>query len=231
MEHDRIVELAMLRVKPDGDVRMTSSHLNPSIPIPPPATAVHGIRNEDVASSPRFEETAEPLFKLLSTGDLAGYNVKRFDLPLLACEFNRCGLDFKWTGQVIFDAFEIFRKQEPRDLANAMQFYCGRQHEDAHSAHGDVDATAFVLDAQLVRYPDLPRTVRDLDDRFAGVDVMGRFRREDDAIVFAFGKHAGKPLREVATESPDYLQWMLAGSFLDDVKDIIRNALAEVGHV
>lgn len=226
-EHDRIVEFAVLRVQPDGDVRMTGSHLNPGIPIPPAATAVHGIRDEDVAGSPRFEEIAEPLFEMLSQGDLAGYNLKKFDLPLLACEFGRCWLDFQWTGRTIIDVFEIFQKQEPRHLANAMQFYCGQPQEDAHSAYGDVDATAFVLDAQLAKYPDLPRNVRDLHERFAGVDIMGKFRRENDSIVFNFGRHAGRLLREVAAESPDYLAWMLEGSFLDDVKDIVRNAIAE----
>lgn len=230
-EHDRIVEFAVLRAKPDGDVRVTGSHINPGIPIPPAATAVHGIRDEDVAQSPRFHEIAEPLFELLSQGDLCGYNLKKFDLPLLACEFGRCWLDFQWTGRTIIDVFEIFRKQEPRDLANAMQFYCGRPPEDAHSAHGDVDTTAFVLDAQLARYPDLPRTVRDLHERFAGIDVMGRFRREDDAILFNFGKHAGRSLREVAQESPDYLQWMVEGNFLDDVKEIVRKALTEADNV
>jgi DNA polymerase III subunit epsilon len=163
----------------------------------------------------------------LSIGDLAGYNLKKFDLPLLAYEFGRCWLDFQWTGRTIIDVFEIFRKQEPRDLAGAMSFYCGGPHEDAHAAHADVDATAMVLDAQLARYPDLPRTVRDLHERFAGVDIMGRFRREGDAIVFAFGKHAGRSLREVAAESPDYLRWMLEGDFLDDVKDLVRSAIAE----
>ncbi len=124
---------------------------------------------------------------------------------------------------------EIFRRREPHDLAGAMTFYCGQAHEDAHAAHADVDATAQVLDAQLGRYADLPRTVRGLHESFAGVDVLGRFRREGGAIVFAFGRHAGKPLSTVAKESPDYLYWMLEGDFLEDVKYVVRNALAEAG--
>ena len=225
-QRDRIVEFAVLRVRPDGDVRVTGSHLNPGIPIPPAATAIHGIRDEDVAKSPRFADIANELFDMLSKDDLAGYNLKKFDLPLLGYEFGRCWLDFQWTGRTIIDVCEIFRRQEPRDLAGAMTFYCGGPHEDAHAAHADVDATAMVLDAQLGRYPDLPRTVRALHERFAGVDVLGRFRREGDSIVFAFGRHAGRPLSEVAAESPDYLHWMLDGDFLDDVKGIVQNAPA-----
>jgi DNA polymerase III subunit epsilon len=140
-------------------------------------------------------------------------------------EFARCGLRFELAGRAVLDVFQIFREMQPRDLEGAMAFYCGRPYHEAHVAHNDADAAALVLDAQLACYRELPRDVQSLHERFAGVDLMGQFRCEQGEVVFNFGRHLGRPLHEVAWESPEYLEWMLGGNFLDDVKQMVRAEL------
>jgi DNA polymerase III subunit epsilon len=225
---DRIVEIGIVCFSHGKEPSVFELRLNPGIPIPLAATAVHGICDEDVAGCASFADVAKHLFVIFEAGDLAGYNIKKFDLPLLIAEFARCGRDFSVTGRRIIDVLQIFYEQEPRDLAGAMRFYCGRDHSESHSARHDAVAAAEVLDAQLARYPDLPHTVGELHDRFATPDLQGRFRCEDGELIFNFGKHRGRPLREIAAEDPGYLVWMLGqDDFLDDVKGILSKALAE----
>lgn len=225
---DRIVEIAVLRIEPDGSRLLRCRRVNPEQPIPSAATAVHGIRDEDVRDEPPFRRIAKGVLELLQGADLAGFNVWRFDVPLLQRELKDCGLDLELGQRRVVDAMTIFHRNEPRDLSAAVRFYLGREHEGAHGAEPDLQATLEILEAQLERYPDLPRSVDELDTtrrQPGAVDSAGKFVRRENKVVFAFGKHQGKPLVEVAEQSPDYLQWILKTDFPDDAKSLVRQAL------
>lgn len=200
--------------------------MNPGVPIPPAATAVHGITDSDVAAAPPFAAVAPELFAALHGSDLAGFGVAGFDLPLLAAEFARVRLPFRVTGRRVVDVLALYRRLQPRDLASAVRAYLGRQHADAHSAAADVRAAAAVLDAQVGRHA-LPPTPAELHAALVEVDVAGRFRLDDAGqVVFAFGKYAGQRLTAIAGRDPGYLRWMLGRPFLDDAHDLVRRALA-----
>jgi DNA polymerase-3 subunit epsilon len=230
---DRIVEIAALRIEPDGRREERSRRVNPGRPIPPAATAVHGIRDEDVRDAPPFARIARGLLDWIGAADLAGFNIGRFDVVLLERELADCGLDLRLAERRVVDAMTIFHRMERRDLSAAVRFYLGREHTDAHSGAADVAAAAEVLDAQLERYPDLPRTGDGLDAWARpvadAVDRSGKFVRRPEGVVFAFGKHQGRTLREVAAEAPDYLKWILGSDFPPDAKELVRQALAESG--
>jgi DNA polymerase III subunit epsilon len=229
---DRIVEFALIRFSPGGDVYERVRRINPEMPIPPEATAVHGISDEDVAGEPTFSAVARSLAEILEPCDLAGFNVRRFDLPMLLAEFRRAGVDFRPEGRRIVDVQMIFHREEPRDLSAAVRFYLGRELEDAHSALADIRATAAVLGAQLDRYTHLPRELGGLD---AYCDEIRPFETEVDRWFeggaggerrFRRGKHQGRTLDEVVATAPDYLQWMLGLEDLDPaVKELLREAL------
>ena len=226
---DRIVEIAFLRVVPGGKRVRLTRRINPQMPIPESATDVHGITDADVAEEPTFSEVAPDLLAFLDNCDLCGFNLKRFDLRMLHVEFGRVGLELQLTGRAILDVLEIFHTYEKRDLTAAVRFYCGRDHENAHSAGGDVGATAEVLDAMFAHYEDLPRSAAGLHQHFKdpnAVDSNGCFVRVGAQVRFAFGKHRGQPLDTVARTKPDYLKWMLTQDFFDDTKVVVRNALS-----
>jgi DNA polymerase-3 subunit epsilon len=225
---DRIVEIGALKLSPGGARDHRARRLNPEIPIPPAATAIHGITNADVADCPRFPQVAVGLAAFLDGCDLAGFNIKRYDLKLLCAEFARTRTTFSVTGRAIVDALEIFHVKERRDLTAAMRLYCEREHAGAHGAGADVMATAEILDAMLARYSDLPREVGELDAAFRhpeAVDLEGRFRRQHGVVFLAFGKYRGRPVEEIAQEHPDYLEWMLRDNFLDDARAVAAEAL------
>lgn len=229
---DRIVEMALIRVTPRGDVLERVRRFNPGIPIPPEATEVHGITDEDVASEPPFAARARALHRMLDPCDLAGFNVRRFDLPMLLAEFRRCDLTFDCRGRRIIDIQQIFHREERRDLSAAARFYLDRTHTEAHTALGDIRTSAAVLAAQLDRYEHLPR---DLDGLHAYCDEYAPFETgvekwfaedEEAGYVFKKGKHTGRPLDEVARAEPDYLAWMLGADDMDEaVLDVVREAL------
>ena len=231
VDTDRIVELAVLRIATSGDVMERVRRFNPGIPIPAGASAVHGIYDSDVEDEEPFEKRARALYQLLDPCDLAGFNVRRFDLPLLVAEFRRVGIEFNPLGRRVIDAQQIFHREEPRTLEAAARKYLQREHSEAHTALGDIRTTASVLFAQLDHYAHLPR---DLDGLQAYCDEVGPVRTEltrwfsdpDGAAVFQRGKHSGTALAEVVADHPDYLRWMLT---LDDlgaeVRDFVRQAL------
>jgi DNA polymerase-3 subunit epsilon len=230
-QKDRIVEIGVLKLVPGGDREQRSRRLNPGMPIPPAATAVHGITDADVAGAPRFEEVAGSLLALLDGCDFCGFNLKRFDLRVLHAEFVRAGRPLSMEGRSVIDAMEIFHRHEPRDLGAAVRFYLGREHADAHSAAADVEATAAILDAMLSRYTSLPRTVAGLHQQFVDpgcVDSDGFFARIEGQLRFAKGKYRGQPLEFVATTKPDYLEWMLRENLFGDTRAIVQEALAMV---
>lgn len=227
---DRIVEIAAIRLEPDGSRSSRCRRLNPERPIPRGASAVHGIRDEDVADCPTFKQVARSLLAFLEGADLAGFNVVRFDVPLLDRELRDAGCDLKLADRRIVDVMTIFHRQEPRDLTAAVRFFVGREHEGAHGAEADVEATIDVLAAQLERYDDLPDDVEGLDAWLRrvpanAVDAQGKFVREDGEVVFGFGKHQGRPLSEVARRHPDYLEWILGSDFPEDARSLVRDAL------
>jgi DNA polymerase-3 subunit epsilon len=227
---DRIVEIAVLRLQPDGGREARSRRLNPERPIPAEATAVHGIRDEDVRDAPTFRQIARGLLDFLEGADLAGFNVGRFDVPLLDREFRDCGLDLSLDRRRVIDAMTIFHRKEPRHLSAAVRFYLGREHAGAHAAAADVEAAAEVLAAQLARYDDLPCTIEQLDGWCNpvpenAVDRQGKFVLREGEVTFAFGRNRGKPLREVAASDPDYLSWLLTCDFAPDVRSLLEGAL------
>lgn len=230
---DRIVEIAALKLAPGSAPTLLTRRVNPGMRIPREATAVHGIRDEDVRDLPSFGAIAAEVVAFFAGCDLAGYNVRQFDLPVLVRECDRAGSPFPLEGRRVVDAQTIFFKREPRDLAAAVRLFAGREHVNAHDALSDVVATAEVLAGQLARYDDLPRSLDALhqlsapnETRF--VDPDKRFFWRDGEAVFAFGDYRGKTLVEVAEKSPGYLDWMIRRDFPEEAKRIAREALKGV---
>ena len=233
LQNDRIIELAVIRVSPGGDVMERVRRFNPGIPIPAEATAVHGITDEDIADEAPFCARAKALEDLLAECDLAGFNIRRFDVQMLVEEFRRCGIRFDLQGRRIIDMQTIFHREEPRDLSAAARFYLEREHEEAHTALGDIRTSTAVLSAQLERYGDLPR---DLDGLHAYCEEYAPLRSEvdrwfgppEEGRPFRRGKHKGRTLEEVARTEPDYLHWMLSADDMDeDVLGLVREALGQ----
>lgn len=227
---DRIVEIGVVKVFPDGRRDARCRRVNPRMPISAAASAIHGIYDADVADQPCFGQIAAGLLAFLEGSDLCGFNLKRFDLKVLVAEFDRVGRRLSLDGRSLIDPLEIFHDKERRDLSAAVRFYCGHDHSGAHRAADDVQATSEVLDAMLDRYPDLPRLVEQLDVAYRdprAADLDGRFTRDGDRLFFNFGKHRGRSLDEIVLEAPDYLQWMLGGCFLKDTKCLVRDALKD----
>ena len=162
--HDRIVEISILKLAPEAAPDHRTRRVNPGIPIPPEATAIHHIRDEDVARMPRFSDIAKGLVRFVEGCDLCGYNLLRFDLRMLLAEFQRAAISFPMEGRLMLDPCRIFHLREPMDLSSALRFYCDREHDGTHGAAADVLATLNVLESQLERYADLPRTVAELHE-------------------------------------------------------------------
>ena len=232
-QRDRIVEIAVMKIMPDGTGRTTVRRLNPGMPIPPGATAIHGITDADVADCPHFGDIAEKLFHYLDDCDLAGYNIQGFDVPLLENEFKRAGLDFDISRRRILDVYNIFCKLYPRTLTAAYKFFCGKDLEGAHGAAADTAATLEVLCGQLAKHPELPGDVAglaefgDMTDPDA-VDRSRRFKWNGDDVIVNFGKYAGRTLRDVAENEPGFLRWIIKNDFPDDVRSIAEKALVGI---
>ena len=227
---DRIVELAAVKLFPDGREESFVRLVNPERSIPPESTAIHGISDSDVAGAPVFREIAAELLGFLQGCGMAGYGIVRFDLPLLVAEFDRAGLEYAPDKTAAIDAQLIFFRREPRTLAAALQFYCGREHTDAHGAEADVRATIDVLLGQLGTYADLPRDVEALgrycNPRDADALVPdNKLRWRGNEVVICFGQMKGRTLRELAKDNPAYLKWILNKDFSEEVKSIVRDAL------
>ena len=226
---DRIVELAAVKIDPDGRREEKCRRFNPTIPIPAAVIAIHGITDDDVKDEPGFDQVAggeQGIAAFLSGCDLAGYTVLGYDIPLLLAEFARAGISFDLSGVAVIDAYQIFIKQEPRDLSGAVRFYCGRKMEGAHGAAADVQATIDVLEGQLDRYQDLKCSPHALDSRDPDdVDLQGKLRWVDGEVTLNFGKHSGKSLRRVMQDEPNYPRWMLKKGIAADAAEILRAAL------
>ncbi len=213
--HDRIVEISFIKLMPDGSTVERSRRINPCMPIPAEATAVHHITDDDVADAPTFAMVAKSLAEHFAGCDFAGFNSNRFDLPLLDQEFNfgRCNF---------VDVQTIYHKREPRTLTAAYRYYCGKELEDAHSALADTRATYEVLMAQLDHYGDLPEEVDKLSEYASqnrNVDFMGRLIYDDSGCeVINFGKYKGRKAEDVLRSDPGYYSWIMGGDFTNNTK-------------
>ncbi len=232
--HDRIIEIAVIKVMPNGDSIRKKNLLNPSIPIPPESTAIHGITNEDVSDKPVFKEVAKEYAKFMEGSDLAGFNVLKFDVPMLVEEFLRADVEFDYSRKKIIDAQKIFHLMEKRTLSAAYKFYCQKEIDNAHSAEADTQATMEVLMAQIERYDgqqvtdglghkvgmiknDMETLARLVGDDL--VDLAGRMvLNEKREAIFNFGKHKNKLVNKVFKEEPSYYDWMMNGDFPLDTK-------------
>ncbi len=224
---DRIVELSLIKILPDGGEETKTRRINPEIPIPPEASAIHGIRDEDVAGCPAFRHIARSLAEFIEGCDLAGYNSNKFDIPLLVEEFLRAGIPIDLSDVKCVDVQNIFHKMEQRTLVAAYKFYCGKDLNDAHAAEADTRATYEVLKAQLDRYPELENNVewlagfsrlnRNLD--FAGrivLDAQGR-------PMYNFGKHKGRLLADIFDAELSYYDWIMKGDFPLNTKQVLTD--------
>jgi DNA polymerase-3 subunit epsilon len=224
---DRIVEISYLKVDLNGNESSKTLRVNPGIPIPPETTAIHGISDEDVKDAPGFNEVGKSIARDFEGCDLAGYNSNRFDIPLLAEEFLRVGIDIDLKRRKFVDVQVIFMKMEQRTLAAASKFFLGKELIDAHSAEADTRATYEVLQAQLECYSNLENDIgmlADFSTHNRNVDFAGRIvLNDDDVEVFNFGKHKGKPVTEILAKDPGYYGWMINGDFPLYTKKVLTN--------
>ena len=213
---DRIVEIAIIKVMPDGSKCIKIKILNPQIPIPESSSSIHGITDEKVKEAPTFKQVANELKQFIDDADFSGYNSNRFDIPLLIEEFLRAGITIDMTNRRMLDVQHIFHMMEKRTLGAAYKFYCEKELNDAHSAEADATATWEILEAQLTRYEHLGNSL-DTILQFTGeekfVDFARRFIMQNDTEVFNFGKHKGRPVSDVLRVEPQYYDWMMKGDF------------------
>ncbi len=235
---DRIVEICIIKINPDDSEEVKTLRINPGIPIPAASSEIHGIYDEDVKDCPRFDQVAAELAQFLKNCDLGGYNSNKFDIPLLAEEFFRAGIDFDVSQRHFLDVQNIFHKMEPRTLRAAYKFYCGKELVNAHSAEADIRATYEVLQAQLdkyngVQYDDGKGNIStpvvndvaalhtfSVNNRFA--DLVGHIAYNDKGVeVFNFGKYKGMPVEEVFRREPQYFDWMKKADFPLSTKKLL----------
>jgi DNA polymerase III subunit epsilon len=213
---DRIVEIAIVKIQQDGKQLVKRKLLNPEFPISAVSVSMHGITNEHVKDMPTFRQVANEIKQFLENCDLAGYNSNRFDIPLLAEEFLRVGLDFDFKGRRLVDVQKIFHMMEQRTLSAAYKFYCDKNLEGAHGAEVDATATWDILQAQVQKYPQLGVSVDSIIQCIGEdgiVDFARRMILENGVEVFNFGKHKGRPVADVLRTEPQYYDWMMKGDF------------------
>jgi DNA polymerase-3 subunit epsilon len=231
VEVDRIVEIGILKITPAGKVVRFRKRMKPGIKIPKEASEVHGITNKDVAHKPSFKTMARKVHKFICGCDIAGYNIKSFDIRLLENEFKRAGIEFSTEGFHIIDVKDIYHFHEQRTLADAVKFYCNSKHDKAHSALDDACATWRVLEAQVEKYA-LPQSIQELSEWMQKVrpnkfvDSGCWFSTRDEKVIFARGKYNGHSLSRIAKQDADYLGWIIGLSDVpNDTKKVIERAL------
>ncbi|NJN41139.1 MAG: 3'-5' exonuclease [Flammeovirgaceae bacterium] len=234
ISQDRIVEIAIIKVAPNGEVTEKSSKINPTIPIPIESSVVHGIYDKDVQDRPTFKEVAKEYARFLEGADLAGFNILKFDVPMLVEEFIRADVDFEYRKKKIIDSQRIFHMMEKRNLMAAYKFYCSKDLFEAHSAMADAKATMEVLHAQIEHYKNQEVTdgfgnpfaritdnMEDLGKLSSSnqIDLAGRMVTNGEGIpIFNFGKHKNKEVMKVLQEEPSYYDWIMKGDFPLDTK-------------
>lgn len=232
LSSDRVVEITLLKLDPDGNEKFLTKLISPEIPIPEEATAIHGISDSDVAGELTFTQCAEEIREFMGDSDIGGFNVKGFDLPLLETEFRRAGIKFSRQSRSIIDAMVIYHKFEPRDLRAAYHKYCEKELSNSHSSVADVRATVEILDAQISLYDELSNDVCGLHEFCCApgesnwVDTSGKFVTIQGEITFNFGKYKGERLKDIAKSDRDYLNWILHKSvFPLEVQEIVLKVL------
>ena len=242
---DRIVELCIIKLSPNGNEEILEQRINPTIPIPAEVTALHGISDADVKDKPTFKDFAHTLSRFIGNADFAGFNALRFDIPLLVEEFLRADVDFDVRTRRIVDVQNIFHKMEPRTLSAAYKFYCDKNLKNAHSALADTQATLEILKAQIVRYENMEVVnsegivaqpiKNDMDalasfsQQFSAADLAGHIVYNDNGQeIFNFGKHKGKTVEEVFRIEPQYYEWMMRSDFPLYTKKIITGIRVRV---
>ena len=240
--NDRIVEISVVKIFPDGRREVKTRRINPEMHIREEASAIHGIYDKDVANEPTFRAISKNFFIYLEDCDLGGYNITKFDIPMLTREFSRAGLTFTTANRRIIDAYNIFCRMEPRNLSAAYKFFCGKDMKDAHSAEADTLATVEIFEGEIKRYSqmaredypeDIEKWPETLDEfhtfcnqrMIDSIDPDGRFKWKNGEAVVAFGKNAGTSLRRIAIDNPDFLRWILRSDFSVEVKNIASDAL------
>jgi DNA polymerase-3 subunit epsilon len=225
---DRIVEIAVVKLHPDGRRENWVKRINPEMPIPEESSAIHRIYDADVRDAPVFKQIAHDLKQFLNQCDLGGYNSNKFDLPVLAEEFLRAGVTVDFRDRKLVDVQQIFFKMEARTLSAAYAFYCNQDLKDAHSAEADVLATVAVLESQLDRYADLENDISALHEFTGGNDFVDYARRillKDGKPVFNFGKYKGQVVEDIFRREPQYYDWMMQSDFPLDTKQVISEIL------
>jgi DNA polymerase-3 subunit epsilon len=235
---DRIVEISIVKIHPNGKKEIKTRRINPEIPIPPETSAIHGIFDEDVKDEPTFKQLAKGLHEFLQNCDLAGYNSNRFDIPLLIEEFLRADVDFDIENRLLIDVQNIFHKMEQRTLSAAYKFYCGAELINAHSAEADTIATYEILKAQLDRYAEADfkdkngNISQPVKNDMQALSAFSEANKSADLIGFIlynehgqeiinFGKHKGKLVSEVLKKEPSYYDWMMNGDFPLSTKKVM----------
>ncbi len=225
---DRIVEIAVVKISPDGTKLVKRKLINPLMPIPLGSSEIHGITDEMVKDAPSFKMVANEVKQFIEQCDLAGYNSNRFDIPMLIEEFLRAGIEFSTDGRKLVDVQKVFHMMEQRTLGAAYKFYCHKVLEGAHGAEVDAAATWEILEAQIERYPQIGNTVETVV-KFTGeddiVDFARRFIKDKGIEIFNFGKHKGKPVAQVLKEEPQYYDWMMKGDFAMNTKQKLTEIL------
>jgi DNA polymerase-3 subunit epsilon len=225
---DKIVEIAIVKIMPDGTKQIKRKLVNPEMPIPKVATDIHGISDAMVKEAPTFKQIANEIKQFIELSDLAGYNSNRFDIPMLNEEFLRAGISVNIENRKLLDVQKVYHMMEQRTLSAAYKFYCNKNLEDAHSAEADASATWEILEAQLEKYPQMGNTVETVV-KFTGedqiIDFARRFVFENGVEVFNFGKHKGKPVIQVLKEEPQYYDWIMKGDFALHTKQKLTEIL------
>jgi DNA polymerase-3 subunit epsilon len=213
---DRIVEIAIVKILPDGRKTVKRKLINPEMPIPASTSEIHGITDDMVKDAPTFRQVANEIRQFIDNSDLAGYNSNRFDVPMLVEEFLRASLDFDFRNRKLIDVQKIFHTMEQRTLTAAYKFYCNGTLTNAHSAEADASATWEVLQSQVEKYPQLGITIESIlkcigEDNT--VDFARRMIMENGREIFNFGKHKGRAVTDVLKAEPQYYDWMMKGEF------------------
>lgn len=241
---DRIVQLAIIKITPDLMKQKKSWLINPEMPIPEEATQIHNIRNEDVKDAPTFRDVAHQIATFIGNADLAGYNSNRYDIPMLMEEFYKAGVEFSLDDRYLIDTQYIFNLMEPRNLAAAYSFYCGKKLEIAHNAEHDVEATYEILLAQIEKYKNteveidnqkykpISTSIKEIGEFFKNrnkqLDLAGRIiKNEKNEAVFNFGKYKGQLVKEVFKKDTSYYHWMMKGDFSYDTKNVLTRLYLE----
>lgn len=225
---DRIVEISILKIFPNGNKESKTWLVNPTVPIPEETTLIHGITNEKVVNEPTFSELSDDIYRLIENCDLAGFNSNKFDIPLLAEEFLRVGKEFNMKNRKAIDIQNIFHKLEQRTLIAAYKFYCDKDLTNAHSAKADTNATYEILLAQLDKYSELENNIDFLSDfserggKFADLAGFIRYNQKGEEVL-SFGKYRDITLKQIWNDNPGYFSWIKQADFPLYTKNIMNN--------